>query len=87
MDSCSDWNHDAANSDRHNIQMIHQSDCLTGWRYCAGMDLGEYADAFCANKIDGEMLLDLTESDLMEDFGMTNKYHRRCIMRCITASK
>jgi hypothetical protein len=41
------------------------------------MELGEYASIFRENKIDGEMLLGLSEKDLEDDFGMSNKYHRR----------
>ncbi|EKX36483.1 hypothetical protein GUITHDRAFT_155237 [Guillardia theta CCMP2712] len=46
-----------------------------------GMDLGEYADVFRTNKIDGDLLAELEERDLLEDFGITNKYHRKKIMK------
>jgi hypothetical protein len=45
------------------------------------MELGEYASAFLANKIDGEMLQELEEHDLLNDFGMLNKYHRRRLLQ------
>jgi len=41
------------------------------------VELGEYRDIFHANKIDGEMLQELEEEELVNDFGMANKYHRR----------
>ena len=40
-------------------------------------------EAFRANFIDGEMLSDLTDSDLAEDFDMINKYHRRALLKMI----
>jgi hypothetical protein len=45
--------------------------------WLVGMELGEYRDIFHANKIDWEMLQELEEEDLVNDFGMANKYHRR----------
>jgi hypothetical protein len=47
------------------------------------MDLGEYSEAFRENKIDGDMLADLTEADLLDDFNMTNKYHRKRLLKRI----
>ena len=45
-----------------------------------GLDMGAYVSAFRANKIDGEMLAEVSEADLENDFGVLNKYHRRKIM-------
>jgi len=45
------------------------------------IELSEYQPMFRANKIDGEMLQDISEDDLMSEyFGMTNKYHRRRLL-------
>ena len=48
--------------------------------WLGSIHLSEFASMFRANKIDGEMLGDLSEADLECDFGMTNKYHRRRLM-------
>jgi hypothetical protein len=45
--------------------------------WLVGVELGEYRDIFHTNKIDWEMLQELEEEDLVNDFGMANKYHRR----------
>jgi len=45
------------------------------------IELSEYQPMFRANKIDGEMLQDISEDDLMSEyFRMTNKYHRRRLL-------
>jgi len=49
------------------------------------LELGEYAEVFRANKIDGELLIEMQESELLEDFGMTNKYHRRRLFNRLPA--
>ena len=48
--------------------------------WLGSIDLSEFASVFRSNKIDGEMLGDLSEADLECDFGMTNKYHRRRLL-------
>ena len=39
--------------------------------------MGQYVKIFSDNLIDGQILQELTENDLAEDFDMLNKYHRR----------
>ena len=53
-------------------------DQVCAWLY--EIELGEYVTVFHANKIDFQMLQDLDEDDLLADFGMTNKYHRRRLL-------
>ena len=53
-------------------------DEVCAWLY--EIELGEYVTVFHANKIDFQMLQDLEEDDLLADFGMTNKYHRRRLL-------
>jgi hypothetical protein len=47
------------------------------------MAAGEYVQVFRANLFDGEVLIEIVESDLISDFGMQNKYHRRAILKNI----
>jgi hypothetical protein len=47
------------------------------------VELGEYVQVFRANKIDGELLIELEERDLIEDFGIVNKHHRRCLFKAL----
>ena len=51
---------------------------------CAWLVLNQYKnyeDKFRENTIDGEMLKELTDEDLESDFDMTNKYHRRFLLK------
>jgi len=48
------------------------------------LELGEYVEVFRANKIDGELLSEMQESELIEDFGMS-KYHRRRLLNRLSA--
>jgi hypothetical protein len=47
------------------------------------MEAGDYVEVFRANLIDGELLSEIEESDLISDFGMQNKYHRRALLKKI----
>ncbi|EKX47462.1 hypothetical protein GUITHDRAFT_106902 [Guillardia theta CCMP2712] len=55
--------------------------------WLAELELKEYCDAFKQNRIDGEMLMELNEHDLLNDFGMKNKYHRRRLLRKLHTSR
>ena len=48
------------------------------------MELGDYVQVFRSNLIDGEVLTELDEKDLIEDFGMHNKFHRRLLAMCMS---
>ena len=47
---------------------------------------GLYAEVFHLLRIDGEMLVHLTETDLLEDLGMRSGIHRKTVLRAIAAS-
>uniref|UniRef100_K3X265 SAM domain-containing protein n=1 Tax=Globisporangium ultimum (strain ATCC 200006 / CBS 805.95 / DAOM BR144) TaxID=431595 RepID=K3X265_GLOUD len=47
----------------------------------------EVVPRFQQRRCDGEMLLDLTESDLINDFGVKNRIHRERILNAIEAIK
>jgi hypothetical protein len=49
-----------------------------------GLGLGQYAPAFAANDIDGEVLLELTVDDLT-GLGITSIGHRRKLLAAIAA--
>ena len=44
----------------------------------------DYVQVFRSNLIDGEVLTELDEKDLIEDFGMHNKFHRRLLVMCMS---
>ena len=50
------------------------------------MAAGEYVEVFRANLIDGELLSEIEERDLISDFCMQNKYHRRALLKKIKSS-
>lgn len=49
--------------------------------WLAAMELGEYAARFRENKIDADLLGELSDADLERDFGMANRYHRLRLLR------
>jgi hypothetical protein len=51
------------------------------------MELGDYVQVFRSNLIDGEVLTELDEKDLIEDFGMHNKFHRRLLAMCMSLAE
>ena len=53
--------------------------------WLSGLGLGQYAPAFTANDIDGEVLLELTADDLT-GLGIVSIGHRRKLLAAIAAS-
>ena len=51
------------------------------------VELGDYVQVFRSNLIDGEVLTELDEKDLIEDFGMHNKFHRRLLAMCMSLAE
>ena len=47
----------------------------------------DYAQAFLACRIDGDLLLQITEEQLRDDVEMTNGLHRKRFLKCLTKLK
>lgn len=54
---------------------------VSDWLRQLGPAYQAYVPAFVKNGIDGPLLRKLTEDDLIQDFGVDNKFHRQRIMR------
>jgi hypothetical protein len=48
-------------------------------RWLSTLHLGQYSDAFERTRTDGVMLVSVSDVQLQQRFGITNKYHRRKI--------
>lgn len=48
---------------------------------------GEYSHSFTESKVDGDLLLQLTEEMLCDDIGMRNAIHRKRFMRDLSLLK